>query len=294
MMRGKRKLFVSYNTNSSNNCSINNSVTCKYFLVAILAGIVSWILMLCYLHFFSYKVVAWGDSLTFGVGADKTGGYTNILREDGYNVLLRGYPGQTSTEIAIHQGAIGVELIKNTKSDDYLVKPEYFGDFRKREEISFSGAIGKNPVRLTRYETGEWRAFGASLNECGFRCKFISSESINEKRTKNIIWVGRNNNLKFTRFIFRDISLIVNSLPKESSFLVVGLTPAQDDNPEQLEAIKVLNGKLREAYGENFIDMWSALAGRESGRISESLYSDHVHFNDEGYMRIANIIRKKL
>jgi lysophospholipase L1-like esterase len=266
----------------------------RILFIALAIGIISGAIVVYLSSGSGTKIVSWGDSLTFGVGADKTGGYTNILREDGYNVLLRGYPGQTSTEIAIHQGAIGVELIKNAKSGDYLVKPEFFGDFRKREEISFSGAIGKNPVRLTRYETGEWRAFGASLNECGFRCKFISSESINEKRTKNIIWVGRNNNLKFTRFIFRDISLIVNSLPEESSFLVVGLTPAQDDTSEQLEAIKDLNGKLREAYGENFIDMWSALAGRESGKISESLYSDHVHFNDKGYMLIASTIRKKL
>lgn len=271
-----------------------NVRTYKALFTALAIGIISGACVI-YLSIGSgTKVIAWGDSLTFGVGAQETGGYTKILNDDGYNVLLRGFPGQTSTEIAINQGAIGVRVFREVGSDFLSAEPDVMGDFRKRKEIVFKGDIEGSPVSLTRFDNGKWKVSGDLLNKCPNTCKFTSSNYVNQKNAKNIIWVGRNNNLKFTKFVYRDISLIVKSLPKGSTFLVIGLTPAQDDNAEKLEAIRKLNDSLKNTYKENFIDMWEELAEVNSGKIPISLYSDHVHFNDDGYRRIARIIENKL
>jgi len=273
---------------------IINSLVQKVLFTVLSIGIISGGIIFYLAIGSQSKIVAWGDSLTLGTGGVETGGYVNILKNDGYNVLLKAYAGQTSTEIAIYQGAFEIDILKEKGKSNYTANPVFFGDFRKREKIVFSGSAGGSPVSLSRYRNGDWSVAGNISDWCKDKCKFRSSEIINESRTKNIIWVGRNNNLNFKDYVYRDISMIVKSLPLGSSFLVIGVTPALDDTEQTLKNIRELNKQLSDNYGKKFIDMWSVMADSDSDKIPKSLYSDHVHFNDKGYKIIASAIKKKL
>ncbi|MBL5931040.1 SGNH/GDSL hydrolase family protein [Lelliottia amnigena] len=265
-----------------------------------------------YSKFTQPKIVAWGDSLTFGVGAKGYHGYPDYLKDDGYEVIKRGYPGQASSDIALRQGGLSPTIFTAKLSQgNYSVTSGIDGDFKKYIEVSYQGTINGVPVTLKRAKDNSWTVSSEEILDCEKGCKFTSSETIETKNGIYIFWVGRNNNLSFPKFVFRDIDLMVKSLPEGSKYLVLGITPSRNDTKEQFKSILFINDNLSKAYGENFIDMREVLHERGmdmanlmpslqdvdsmlNGTISPRLYSDQVHFNDLGYDVIARIIKRRL
>lgn len=49
-------------------------------------------------------IICWGDSLMYGVGSQSGNSYPDLLRKNGYDVIKKGYPGQSSSDIAMRQG----------------------------------------------------------------------------------------------------------------------------------------------------------------------------------------------
>lgn len=259
------------------------------------------------------KIVAWGDSLTFGVGAKEFHGYPDNLKDDGYDVVKKGFPGQASSDIALRQGGLSPVIKTSFVADGIysVVSMEPSGDFRKYKEMVFRGRLEGKPVVLFRATNGAWQIKSSSTLNCESGCRFVTSEKIVAKDAINVIWVGRNNNLAFTRFIERDVDLIVTSLPDGNRFVVIGVTPSTNDSPENLAAIKGVNNLLGARYGARFIDMWAVLsrdgvalsgikptqsdvAAVSNGMIAPSLYSDNVHLNDSGYKAITSVIENYL
>ncbi|MCE9967153.1 hypothetical protein LZ654_20310 [Lelliottia amnigena] len=265
-----------------------------------------------YSKFTQPKIVAWGDSLTFGVGARGYHGYPDYLKDDGYEVVKRGYPGQTSSDIALRQGGLSPVLYTQEKTPGVysVVRMSPDGDFRKYMERSYRGTMDGAEVILTRLRDNSWIIKSPTIIQCSQGCKFSSMEGRGEGDYLNIFWVGRENNLLYPRFILRDIDLMVSSLPKGSKYFVIGITPALDDSPEALQFIKSINASLAKTYGDRFVDMWGilhtrgidmvnrlpALADAKSmrdGTIGATLYFDKVNFNDATYDAISRIISRK-
>lgn len=259
------------------------------------------------------KIVAWGDSLTFGVGGWKSRGYPDHLKNAGYDVVKKGFPGQSSSDIALRQGGLSpVIYTKETSPGVYHVtKMLPSGDFKKYAESNFKGSLGGVEVNLTRTKDNNWIIKSPAEIKCSNGCKFSSLEGYSDKDALNIFWVGRNNNFSYPKFIIRDIGLMVSSLPDGGKYLVIGITPALDDSNETLRSIKSINESLAKTYGDRFIDMWGILHDRgidmvnrlpalsdaksmSDGTIGATLYFDNVNFNDATYDAISRIISRKL
>ncbi|HFP4070438.1 TPA: SGNH/GDSL hydrolase family protein [Escherichia coli] len=256
-------------------------------------------------------IICWGDSLTYGVGSQSGNSYPDLLRKNGYDVIKKGYPGQSSSDIAMRQGGYS-PIIKTSLISTGVYKVtsmEPSGDFRKYKEMSFYGTLEGKPVILSRGVDGSWSVNSSTDINCGSGCRFITKEGSEAKDAVNIIWVGRNNNLAFPRFAERDIDLIVTSLPRGNRFIIVGITPSRTDSEENIKAIKTINSRLSMRYGSRFVDMWRILSSEgiklagispsqddkdasSNGLIPPSLYSDGIHFNDNGYKAISLIIER--
>ena len=258
-------------------------------------------------------IICWGDSLTYGVGSQGGGGYPDLLRERGYDVIKKGYPGQSSSDIALRQGGYSPVITTSLLSAGAykVTSMEPSGDFRKYKEMSFEGALEGKPVILSRAVDGSWLVNSSSVINCESGCRFVTKEGSEAKDAVNIIWVGRNNNLAFPRFAERDVDLIVTSLPNGNRFIIVGITPSRTDSEENITAIKAINTRLSKRYGSRFVDMWPILSlegiklagitpsqedkdAISNGLIPPSLYSDGLHFNDNGYKAISMIMERYL
>lgn len=258
-------------------------------------------------------IICWGDSLTYGVGSQSGNGYPDILRGSGYDVIKKGYPGQSSSDIALRQGGYSPVITTSIISTGVykVTSMEPSGDFRKYKEMSFDGSLEGKPITLSRSSDGSWSVKSSSIINCESGCRFVTKEGSEAKDAVNIIWVGRNNNLAFPRFAERDVDLIVTSLPIGNRFIVVGITPSINDTEENIKAIRAINSRLSVRYGSRFVDMWSIINSEglklaelsptqedkdavSSGLIPPSLYSDGLHFNDHGYKAISSIIGRYL
>ncbi|WP_272572454.1 SGNH/GDSL hydrolase family protein [Providencia sp. PROV258] len=239
-------------------------------------------------------ILFWGDSLTYGVGSESNNGYPNYFVGKGCKIIKKGFPGQTSSDIAIRQGGlspiINTGKIKNGVYEITSLTPS--GGFRKYKEMSFMGSISDAPVIMQRNKDNTWSIKSTAEINCSSGCQFITSESVSENNALNIIWVGRNNNFSFPRIIKRDIGLMISTLPHDNKYLVIGITPSLTDTKEDLENIRNINRILQDKYKSNFIDIWSELS--KDGSIPRAMYSDDVHFNDLGYKAIAKIIEAKI
>ncbi|MCE9967133.1 hypothetical protein [Lelliottia amnigena] len=266
-----------------------------------------------YSKFNQPKIVAWGDSLTDGSGSQSKLGYPDLLKQDGFNVVKKGFPGQASSDIALREGALNPVLtLKELKRGEYIVldfKP--VGDFRKYTPRSYYGKINGIPVVLKRLSDNSWMVFSEKKLKCTNNCYYKTNEWITRGKSTYIFWVGRNNDMNFTKFISRDLELMTRSVPKGSKFIVIGVTPSQQDDPSSLNSIRGLNVELSNKYKENFIDMWKEMNSRgiklanikpnkndknaiKKGLIASSLYNDHTHFNDAGTIAVYKIIKEKI
>lgn len=278
-------------------------------IIALIAAALSY----GYSKFTKPVIVAWGDSLTEGSGSESKNGYADLLKKDGFKVIKKGYSGQASSDIALREGALKPTFkLQEISQNEYKIIDFYpVGDFRKYTLRNYYGEINGIQVVLKRLNDNSWMVFSEKQLNCKTGCYYKTNESITKDNSTYIFWVGRNNDMNFTKFILRDIDLLTESVPKGSKYIVIGVTPSQTDTKNDLNSIRELNKKLSIKYQDKFVDMWREMNKRgvtlskvrpdpndteviKKGMIATSLYNDHTHFNDAGTIAVYKIIKEKL
>lgn len=125
-----------------------------------------------------------------------------------------------------------------------------------------------------------------------------------DKRPYNvIIWAGNNNSFE-PKTVKDDIAQMVASLVHKR-YLVLSILNSKYQRSGTIgyTTILMLNNDLKEAYGENYLDLRGYLVSKSNGSVQDeqdkaidiipsSLRSDDSHPNDKGYKLIAEYIYK--
>lgn len=258
-------------------------------------------------------IVAWGDSLTIGAGADPGESYTEQAKAllGGVRLIANmGIGGQTSTSIAARMDAVPVLL---TLAGDTIPAsgPVAVGE-RSALPVTNQGnstlagelcgiagtlalsakAAPSEPVPayvFTRIGAGEDVA-------CPPQSRFVAAEAAAYRNRVAWLWLGRNGADK-GRSIADDIEAAVTSLGHER-YLVGSVLAARLDDGTAARRIFELNAALKRQYGARFVDVLGALVAAASdtaedqadaaaGFVPRSLLSDAIHLNGRGYAVVA-------
>lgn len=259
----------------------------------------------------SNRITAWGDSLTYGVGANKP--YTKYLSDMvGRHVTNYGCGGETSIDIANRQGGIPFEVepftanINETKNIN-IIQPKLFSGYGLVKQAN----LGLNPVLVNGTEcTLNWNngekvytitpiSGGVNISKNTYAISYFSKQNDIE-----IYWVGTNDNYdkeNEDRIIKQVVNCMVNS-SKTKRYIVIGLTCKN-----YFSNIENINAKLAVIFGNHFCDARTYLLTYglsdnnitptqqdlndiSNGEIPSSLRSDVVHLNDSGYKSVANSV----
>lgn len=271
-------------------------------------------------------IVGWGDSMMGGSGTKK-----NLMEylevELGRKTLNFGVGGITSEAVAMLQGGKPFYLKPETKSfpqtgalvlhnfgiDPYNKQTSSYrdGSIEGIHGNLFRKYVNEPPYKTIHYEfTPKKKDIRQSLKDS---VQFQFDDAVGNRSNPVIIWVGRNDSKKEDDYIkTRDNiqSMIDHLSPADGvkKFFVLsvcnGSSKHESRGSRHYNEILELNGILKDAFGEHFIDVRSYLvkdameklglpqttedlAEMEADCIPKSLRSDEVHLNDNGNKAVA-------
>jgi len=285
-------------------------------------------------------IACWGDSLTYGRNQGTSYSYpVGLANLTGLTVYNMGVGGETSTTIAARQGALDIVI-----SEDFVIPAD-----KTPVEIKFEASNG-GVVTPRNVNAGGWNpcvingvegtlsvevnntVWPRVLNWAKFTRKTAGEEvavsagdklvpyAHSVKGDVNIFFTGTNGGWTAANTTANDnsdadvyalIDLIETQIAHSGSkkFVVIGLTSGG------ATAWDNTNAKLKDAFGENFLDVKPYLASEQAladagitptdtdlayiakGQIPKSLYcddTDETHLSDVGYSLLAQKVYDKL
>jgi hypothetical protein len=253
------------------------------------------------------SLIAIGDSLT------EHGTWPEMLADAaGWGVERVAYAGQTSTELAVRLGAIGMTFSVAGRAREGripLTPVTPSGDFRHHidagmADIVVPGMLGGLRGLLTH------RVGGAALEGWEFASEgtppaghapldFHAEAPVFDAPAAFVIWCGRNNPGPIAA---RDIAAIVAELHVHHSAarsLVLGVHAASFEpaGSEGAALVDGLNATLAQAFGDHFVDLgtaFDAAAPTSDGTTAARLRSDDVHLNAAGDEVVARAVAHRL
>ena len=272
-------------------------------------------------------IACWGDSLTAGVGSSDGVTYPSVLSDlckDTIDVISYGFGGETSSEIAIRQGAIPITVDSCVIPEGSWVKLSFTSErCTPPSTVNSTSRVGINPCSLNGVEGRIiWNEDGYYFmrDRGGESVEVDAGTQIITYGTNNfmdddivIIWSGTNDGLgdastdeelksKMEELISNQKEMLEHA--NTENYIIIGLTAAYSN-------IEEINSILKDEYKEHFLDIKEYLvnnglqdAGIEAtendqneishNRVPSSLLYDAIHFNSSGYKAIGNGVYKKL
>ena len=272
-------------------------------------------------------ISCWGDSLTSGVGSSDGVSYPSVLSnlcKDSIDVFNYGFGGETSSEIAIRQGAIPITVDSCIIPEGSWVKLSFTSkECTPPSTVNSTSRIGINPCSLNGID-GKiiWNNDGYYFmrDKSGESVEVSTGTQIITYGTNNfmdddivIIWSGTNDGIgdantdeelksKMEELINNQKRMLEHANTKD--YIIIGLTAAYPN-------IDKINSILRDEYKEHFLDIKDYLVNNglqdagieatesdqneiEHNRVPTSLLYDAIHFNSSGYKVIGNAVYNKL
>lgn len=261
------------------------------------------------------SIVCWGDSLTTGSGG--IDGYpAELARITGLVVSSEGAGGQGSSYIAARAG--GRQILVSTESGEIpavsaVVPLENSIHQRPMSAIGpqiMKGQIGSVLGVLARTDsntfTFERDEDGEAIDTTG-GVVFVPELGDYKERTV-MIWAGRNN-ISDPQLVLDDIKSIVATLtPKAKRFMVLSVINGETEGvgTDGYTSIENINILLSGEYPGQYVDVRSALieaydaadatdvADHDADRVPNSLRTDHLHLNQDGYNLVASTLRAQM
>jgi len=253
------------------------------------------------------SLIAIGDSLT------EHGTWPEMLAAAaGWGIDRVAHAGQTSTEIALRIGAIGMTFTGAGPAREGrlpLTPVDPYGDFRHHidagmADISVPGTLAGHLGLLTH------RVGGAALEGWEFLSRgtppgagvvldFRAEAPVFSAPAVFVIWCGRNNPGPVAA---RDVAAIVAELQARHSAarcLVLGVHAASFEpvGSEGAALVDGLNATLVQTFGDHFVDLGAAfheVAPTPDDTTAARLRSDDVHLNAEGDAVVARAVAWRL
>ncbi len=273
-------------------------------------------------------IICWGDSLTFGYGADETSypqTLEHLIRENIYEnipVINMGACGEDSITIAGRSGGIPYVISQNftipqdnsavqicfTSETGAEVFPSIYTDVGIND-CSIAGVEGTITVTkagdtidayyFTRKSAGN--AVNVTAGE-----KILTSAMQQYRDYISIVFVGTNGGFRdYQDLINQQNAIIASRTANTDKFLVVGITYGTDSDMTYYDTA------MYQEYGDNYLnlrDYLSSYGVYEAGitptendynsmlygMVPAGLLSDNVHFNDAGYEVTGSIIYEKM
>lgn len=273
-----------------------------------------------------YAVVCWGDSLTWGTG----GGFTNypsvlenLLQEEVNKeiyVANAGVGGESSATICARAGvydplALAADAVVPADTSEVAVELNY-------PVLRQGGSAAFSPCIIGGIE-GSLRIEQAAIDSETYRHYFKRSKKGEETELAagtlveseayaayenyvSVIFIGQNGGwADEAELIAQQRALVERSGADREKFLILGLTSGSAASRASLESA------MEEAFGERYINLRAYLSGRgmadaeltateedakqmAAGVVPESLRSDEVHLNADGYRLVATIVYKTM
>ncbi len=258
----------------------------------------------------SHDIVAWGDSLTAGFGADIKGGYVAAAakyfagKRDVVNLASVNATNTsgTSTNIAYRLNAFPVSFMLEgevipAKGPADSTEKTGFKDFGggslngtlcgARGNLSTQGDLDTTWLRFVR------RGGSGDVVPCPAGSSFIFDDGVAYKNRVAWLWLG-SNGASDGHTVEGDIAASVAALGHDHYLVGAVLndpaTPADD--------AKAINAALKTTYGDHFVDIVALLAAASdgsdrdkadvaAGQIPHSLRSLGMHLNQKGYDLVA-------
>jgi len=281
-------------------------------------------------------VACWGDSLTYGQGGEGVT-YPGVLAElTGYTVHNMGVGGETATTIAARQGALdivttetfiipaGVSAVeidfKASNGGTVIPRGQTVGGWSPCFIAGVEGRLsvsikGNSPYEIDKATFTRTTAGESVIVPAGTK---IIPEAQKMDADINIFFTGTNGGWTIEHGKVNDnsdadcealVDLINLQIAKtgKSKYIVIGLTWGSKGSNDNI------NNHLRDAFGDNFLDVKAYLASTQaladagitpseddlskiaSGHIPTSLLlTDNTHFTADGYELIAQQVYAKM
>lgn len=260
----------------------------------------------------SHMIVAWGDSLTAGAGADGEHYPRQAARLFGCqrDVSNQGVGGQSSTAIAARMNAVPtlLTLLGNqipatgavTVTQRTTTPVTNQGPFPL--DGSLCGVAGQLAASTSdagaTYSYQFVRSGEGAPKSCPAGSRFFPNAGLALRDRIAWLWLGRNG-AAADHNIFDDIAAAVASLGHQR-FLVGSVLPSANDSADAVDRWIALNARLGATYGDHFVDIVGALQAAGDGSaddtadlakhiIPRSLRSDAIHLNARGYAIVARV-----
>lgn len=258
------------------------------------------------------SIAAWGDSMTQGVGSSSPNTYCEYLAAlTGHTVFNGGIGGQTSTQIAAHQGALPMlvtltgNVIPGTGAAVALTAWSVPPTNTNGPQV-FTGTVLGIPVTLTRTSGSGADAFSLQQNPATgvdlavpANTPFVISTGGRDAWT-TVIYSGYNGGN-----ILSDITAMVNFLkPLNKRFLVLSIPSGS--TPYGSSDQQIYNNQLAAAFPQNYADLRSYLVAQYNPNIPQdvidhgnnivpsSIVSSQPHLNAAGQLAQATFVYNQL
>ncbi len=271
----------------------------------------------------SYTVVCWGDSLTWGAGGGATN-YPSVLEgllqknvnEEIY-VANAGVGGESSATICARAGvydplALAADAVLPAGGGRTKVVLNYpvlrQGGREELDPCTLGGIEGKLTIEQRSYTAEEYtHYFEPSVKLQEDVPLTAGTELVTRHATAfdgcfPVVFIGQNGGWEDSgELIAQQRALIGAESLAAGRYLVLGLTSGSAASRAELE------GAMEEAFGERYVNLRAYLSGKgladagitpteedeaqmAEGVVPESLRSDGVHLNADGYRLIGNIV----
>lgn len=268
----------------------------------------------------SYNEAFWGDSLTANVGASSAAaGYPYVVANSGprgRSFYMGGVGGNTSTQIAVRQGAVattatisggqipasgGVTVTFPGGYEPATAQGPFIG---AQGVIGIYGTISGVYGQVT-YSGGVYtftRSFAGSVVNVS-SAQFVPDVSFSAGATQ-LIWAGRNN---FSNSVQVQSDIAAMAANTSGRYLVLSIITSSTDSAGDIASINALNTALSSTYGARYSDVLSVLVAQgaptggypdptayAAGYPPSGLVNGPPHLNDAGYAFVAATVYAKI
>jgi lysophospholipase L1-like esterase len=218
---------------------------------------------------------AWGDSLTWGQsnGVQIANPYPAILATLlSVSVQNEGYPGQASTDVAIHQGGVqplltvtGNQIPISGSVTITAMSPVTSYRLSSASTFNFVGTLAGVPGTLAHNDpAATWTftpsTYPSTLVTCPPGTPFIEATGNAYRACTQIFWNGQNNGDGGENYsdVIRDVASMVAWLtPRNKRFLVMSISTATGETSGTALYIAktAINAQLAALYPNNYLDI---------------------------------------